>query len=55
MPELPETEKAVGPTIYWHDYETFGLDRKLDRPAQFAGSRNEMHFNRLGAHDPGHG
>ncbi len=51
MPELPETEKAVGPTIYWHDYETFGLDRKLDRPAQFAGIRTDMNFNRLGEPD----
>ncbi|MDF1642880.1 MAG: exodeoxyribonuclease I [Pseudomonadales bacterium] len=26
-------------TLYWHDYETFGLDPKLDRPSQFAGVR----------------
>ena len=26
-------------TLYWHDYETFGADPKLDRPAQFAGLR----------------
>lgn len=21
-------------TLYWHDYETFGVDPKRDRPAQ---------------------
>lgn len=35
------------PTIYWHDYETFGLNQRLDRPAQFAGWRTDMNFNRL--------
>jgi exonuclease I len=24
-------------TLYWHDYETFGLDPARDRPVQFAG------------------
>ncbi|MES1942816.1 exonuclease I [Salinisphaera sp. PC39] len=28
-----------GMTLYWHDYETFGADPRLDRPAQFAGLR----------------
>ncbi|MGH8474260.1 MAG: exonuclease domain-containing protein, partial [Methylococcales bacterium] len=27
------------PTLYWHDYETFGTDPAWDRPAQFAGLR----------------
>lgn len=35
------------PTIYWHDYETFGLNQRLDRPAQFAGWRTDMSFNCL--------
>jgi len=26
-------------TLYWHDYETFGVDPKTDRPVQFAGLR----------------
>jgi len=26
-------------SFYWHDYETFGLDPRADRPAQFAGQR----------------
>src|SRR6478752_7610481 len=25
-----------GPSFYWHDYETFGVDPRRDRPAQFA-------------------
>lgn len=26
-------------TFYWYDYETFGINRRSDRPAQFAGLR----------------
>lgn len=32
-------------TLYWHDYETFGLDPKADRPAQFAGLRTDFELN----------
>ncbi|RLA23393.1 MAG: exodeoxyribonuclease I, partial [Gammaproteobacteria bacterium] len=32
-------------TIYWHDYETFGIDPALDRPAQFAGVRTDEDLN----------
>ena len=32
-------------TYYWHDYETFGLDRHLDRPVQFAGIRTDSALN----------
>lgn len=32
-------------TIYWHDYETFGVDPALDRPAQFAGIRTDEDLN----------
>ncbi|MDO4936404.1 MAG: exodeoxyribonuclease I [Sutterellaceae bacterium] len=39
------------PTIYWHDYETFGLTRHLDRPAQFAGMRTDMEMNPVGDPD----
>lgn len=38
-------------TIYWHDYETFGLTRHLDRPAQFAGMRTDMDMNPVGQAD----
>ena len=27
------------PTIYWHDYETWGSSPQKDRPSQFAGIR----------------
>jgi len=32
-------------SLYWHDYETFGIDPKLDRPAQFAGIRTDEDLN----------
>lgn len=38
-------------TFYWHDYETFGLNRRLDRPAQFAGQRTDEQFNPIGEAD----
>ncbi len=28
-------------TLYWHDYETFGVDPARDRPVQFAGIRTD--------------
>lgn len=38
-------------TFYWHDYETFGLNRRLDRPVQFAGLRTDENFNAIGNPD----
>lgn len=35
-------------TLYWHDYETFGLDPARDRPAQFAGIRTDFDLNPIG-------
>ncbi|WP_354625795.1 exodeoxyribonuclease I [Psychromonas sp. MME2] len=35
-------------TLYWHDYETFGLNPGSDRPAQFAGIRTDLDFNIIG-------
>ena len=32
-------------TLYWHDYETFGLDPARDRPVQFAGIRTDENLN----------
>ena len=32
-------------SFYWYDYETFGLDPKKDRIAQFAGIRTDYDFN----------
>lgn len=39
---------ASGPTLYWHDYETFGVDPRRDRPVQFAGIRTDLEFNIIG-------
>lgn len=35
-------------TFFWHDYETFGIDPKRDRPAQFAGIRTDEELNEIG-------
>ena len=35
-------------TFYWYDFETFGLDCRRDRPAQFAGIRTDMDLNPQG-------
>ncbi len=32
-------------SLYWHDYETFGIDPQRDRPVQFAGVRTDLDFN----------
>ncbi len=33
------------PSMYWHDYETFGATPSQDRPAQFAGIRTDENLN----------
>ena len=38
-------------TFYWHDYETFGLHRRTDRPVQFAGIRTDANFEVIGEPD----
>lgn len=35
-------------TFVWHDYETFGLNPRRDRPAQFAGIRTDAELNEVG-------
>ena len=35
-------------TFLWHDYETFGLHTRRDRPAQFAGIRTDADLNEIG-------
>jgi exodeoxyribonuclease-1 len=37
-----------GPSLYWHDYETFGADPRRDRPSQFAGLRTDLDLNIVG-------
>ncbi len=34
-------------TLYWHDYETYGVDPRRDRPAQFAGLRTDEALNEV--------
>jgi len=35
-------------TFFWHDYETFGVVPRRDRPAQFAGIRTDAELNEIG-------
>ena len=35
-------------TFLWHDYETFGLNTRRDRPAQFAAIRTDAELNEIG-------
>jgi exodeoxyribonuclease I len=37
------------PSFFWHDYETFGIVPRRDRPAQFAGLRTDAGLNEIGA------
>jgi exodeoxyribonuclease-1 len=34
-------------SFYWHDYETFGVRPRCDRPAQFAGLRTDADLNEV--------
>ncbi len=34
-------------TLYWHDYETFGLNPRFDRPVQFAGLRTNLELEEI--------
>ncbi len=36
-------------TFLWHDYETFGISPRRDRPAQFAALRTDADLNPIGA------
>ncbi len=35
-------------TFLWHDYETFGINTRRDRPCQFAGIRTDAELNEIG-------
>jgi exodeoxyribonuclease-1 len=35
-------------SFYWHDYETWGANPRIDRPAQFAGIRTDAALNIIG-------
>jgi exodeoxyribonuclease-1 len=34
-------------TFFWHDYETFGINPRSDRPAQFAGVRTDFQLKEI--------
>jgi len=36
-------------SFFWHDYETFGIVPRRDRPAQFAGVRTDADLNEIAA------
>ena len=38
-------------SFYWYDFETFGANPRLDRPAQFAGIRTDLDLNPIGEPD----
>lgn len=40
--------QANQPSIFWHDYETFGANPAKDRPSQFAGVRTDYDLNIIG-------
>lgn len=35
-------------SFYWHDYETWGVNPRVDRPAQFAGIRTDENLDIIG-------
>jgi exodeoxyribonuclease-1 len=39
---------AMANTLYWHDYETFGIDPSRDGSSQFAGIRTDEDLNIIG-------
>jgi exodeoxyribonuclease I len=43
------TSQAPIHTFFWHDYETFGVHPRRDRPAQFAGLRTDADLNEIGS------
>ena len=38
---------SAAPTLFWHDYETFGRDPRQHWPAQFAGVRTDAELNEI--------
>lgn len=39
------SQQQVRPSIFWHDYETTGIDPRADRPLQIAGIRTDEALN----------
>ncbi|MBF7072938.1 exodeoxyribonuclease I [Glaciecola sp. MH2013] len=43
--ELPVKSDYVGPTLLFHDYESWGVNAKYDFPSQFAAIRTDLDLN----------
>ncbi len=41
-------DQTTSHTFLWHDYETFGLNPRRERPAQFASIRTDAELNQIG-------
>lgn len=42
------TSPSLSHTFLWHDYETFGINPRADRPSQFAAIRTDADLNVIG-------
>jgi len=45
---MSSKNSANQPTILWHDYETWGVAPKFDKPSQFAAIRTDLDLNIIG-------
>ncbi|WP_448549329.1 exodeoxyribonuclease I [Thalassotalea fusca] len=43
-----QNNNIAQPTILWHDYETWGISPKYDKPSQFAAIRTDLDLNIIG-------
>ncbi len=48
MAETAPSTAQASHTFLWHDYETFGINPRRDRPSQFAGIRTDADLNEIG-------
>jgi exodeoxyribonuclease-1 len=47
-PNTSSQNTTTQPSILWHDYETWGISPKVDKPSQFAGIRTDLDLNIIG-------
>ena len=48
VPQYIRRMHSPARTFLWHDYETFGVNPRRDRPAQFAAIRTDAELNEIG-------
>ncbi|MFT5759179.1 MAG: exodeoxyribonuclease-1 [Alteromonadaceae bacterium] len=46
--KVTQSDTMNQPSILWHDYETWGISPKFDKPSQFAGIRTDLDLNIIG-------